>query len=619
MKGSIGQKLIFAFIIVSIVFAASGVFSYINMNKMSATFDDVTGSLFEAKTHALELEGIVHEQNSNFRGYLITSDQSYLDRFYELNEEANVIGEALGQQLDNEESQTFLSSILQKNQELFSIGDGILSLFNSNPEIATVRATGSMTPLANQMAAESTEFISYLDSDIQSTLTASEQSMNQSILLSALLTVGAFVLAIVYGIVLTIRITKPLKSMTVLAEKMAEGDLTDNSQPIKGKDEIAKLQHSFLSMRDSLRTLIHQISLNATQVAASSEELSANAEQTSQATEQTASSIENISKGSDDQVNAANLSVSTLSTMTDGVRSIATSSSSIEEYSSQSLTHAKDGGKLVEQTVTNMHAIDESVNESDRAIHLLSSRAGEIGSILDVIRGIADQTNLLALNAAIEAARAGEHGKGFAVVANEVRKLAEQSAGSTHKINDLIAEMQKETGLSVEKMGNVKNEVQRGLVTANDTREKFQLIMGSVQQMTSQIEQMNETAQSIAQKSEEVTETVTSMTHIARDTNDHSASVSAAAQQTLASMEEVTTSAAALTGMAEELQNVIGTFTLPDQYEEPTVHSLDELDMGDQVEDDLIEDTIEHHPEESNSIEQDEDENSKTTRSGDVA
>jgi len=100
---------------------------------------------------------------------------------------------------------------------------------------------------------------------------------------------------------------------------------------------------------------------------------------------------------------------------------------------------------LMDTTITDINRLASGLENVVSRLASLRLASNEIGSILEVITGIAEQTNLLALNAAIEAARAGEQGRGFAVVADEVRSLATKTQESTEKIKATIDKLQNES------------------------------------------------------------------------------------------------------------------------------------------------------------------------------
>ncbi len=154
---------------------------------------------------------------------------------------------------------------------------------------------------------------------------------------------------------------------------------------------------------------------------------------------------------------------------------------------------ARDGERIILDTVAKMHAIAAIVGQSSHLVESLGDQAARITSIVNTIREIADQTNLLALNAAIEAARAGESGRGFAVVADEVRKLAERTSKSTSEIAKMIEDIQGETGSVRQSMTHGLDEVAEGVDLANQAGSSINQMRADAARVVEVIQELSET------------------------------------------------------------------------------------------------------------------------------
>lgn len=376
-------------------------------------------------------------------------------------------------------------------------------------------------------------------------------------------TMIVIIVALILGVIIVYVVIRsvlgPIKDLRNKAITISNGDLTEEIV-IRSKDEIGQLGHAFRDMQTSLKNLIGNIEKNTEFVAASSEQLTASAEQTTYATEHVAAAVQEVAGNAENQMNSIEKNVQLIEQVTEGIAHIAESSLKVSELAIHTMTQAEIGGQAVTDTVNQMSSIQSSVSESNRMISSLSERSKEVGTILNVITGIAQQTNLLSLNAAIEAARAGEHGKGFAVVADEVRKLAEQSQQSATEIFNIIQGIQQDTESSVSIMAKVTEDVKTGMVISNEAIEKFQQILASTQEVTPQMDDISETAQTVQTAIQEVHDTANELENMAKSNASSSEEVAASTEEQLASMEEITASAKTLSAMAEELQELISSF-----------------------------------------------------------
>jgi len=461
----------------------------------------------------------------------------------ELKQAEVILANAKNHALSDQHEEKHIQQLIDLEQSIFSIKKEHL-VFEENVEHLMSRLE-SRSNVANQKVLAIEEAQSNLDHhltqvliDVESMTEDSIETVHQhdesALQGMILLSVASIIIGVLFGLLITRMITKPLAHAVEATKRLSKGDLTVQVE-VCSKDETGQL---LASMQTMTQTLVNMIS----QIAVATEKLT---DATCKVTTITTQAAKNIESQNQDLVNTS----SALNEMSATIQDVAQHASQTVNSTTQADNEATRGRKVVHQVNDSIHLLAADLEVTKAAISRLDHETGGVDDILEVITEIADQTNLLALNAAIEAARAGEQGRGFAVVADEVRMLANRTQQSISEIQQMTGRLKSEAKASVQSM---ENGHKKTLATVDLSKQAEQSLL-EITQVVTAVNDMNMQIASAAEQQSVAAEQVNLSVHKVSDTAKEN---SVGAKQVKLAMEDMAC-------LSENLKGLVGQFKMP--------------------------------------------------------
>ncbi len=340
---------------------------------------------------------------------------------------------------------------------------------------------------------------------------------------------GLFVIQWYIGFV----VLNPLNKIRDLMKKNSDSQDLTQWIKIKSSDEIGQVASAFNSLLEHFSNSLGQVNDAVSQLNNSSTSISLSAEKTATAVNKQRAETESVATA--------------ITQLEQSAQGVGATANDVAVASNQADSEAKQGAQTTHQAIQGILKLALSIETASEVILSLDQQSKGIGSVLDVIKGIAEQTNLLALNAAIEAARAGEQGRGFAVVADEVRTLATRSHDSTQQIEEIIVQLQSGAKQAVDVMNQARKETEVRKKEVESADNTLQIIV----QRISKIHNMNK----------DMNTTVEQQTEITKQVQHNIMNISQLSESTATDAEKTSAQGDEIVQLAHQLNKLLKQFT----------------------------------------------------------
>ena len=371
-------------------------------------------------------------------------------------------------------------------------------------------------------------------------------------------------ICIAVGIRLAGSMSRNIKTSIQLVGRLAEGnlDVWVDDKLLKKKDEIGELSRVTITLRDTMRSTIKEITDNAKALLEASQLLGTAADNTNGTMNDVRTAVSQVVYNSQLQAENSQSTSEQMKIMGDNI----TETSNEAELLSGNAASMQRSSEKASKTLLSLRQINEDVKKIIGEVQEQTNRTNEsvkkIQAATTFINSIAEDTGLLSLNASIEAARAGDSGRGFAVVAEQIKNLSEQSNESSKEIEATAEVLRADSEKAVQAMQQMQEIIASQSESMQETQQVVAEVIEEIASSMKSIAQIKESSGRLEGARNEVLQAVEHLSEISAENLDSTKSTYEQTEIVADTFKQVYNSADELKTIADKLVKSIEYFKM---------------------------------------------------------